>query len=102
MAETLALIIYVLTAFAPQVQQFFNVLALVKVLENQLSCKALIEYQAMIILVKSIHVDAHEAEEFGINELFASVDADLVRENLPEIHAHFFRLFIQREEHFSL
>ena len=48
----------------------------------------------MIILVKAIHIYAHEAEEFRVDELLSSEDAYLLWEDLTKIHFHLFWLFI--------
>ena len=48
----------------------------------------------MIILVKAIHIYAHEAEKFRVDELLSSEDAYLLWEDLTKIHFHLFWLLI--------
>ena len=81
--------------------QLFNIFALVEVFTDQLRRKPLIEDQAVIVLIEAIHVDAHEAEELWINQLFAAEDANLLREDLLKVHSTLFGLFVEREEHFG-
>lgn len=87
---------------APHVHQFFDIFTLVEVGSDQLCREALVEDQAVIVLVESVHVDAHEAKELRVDELLATQDANLVRKDLPEVHIHLFWFFIQREKHLRL
>ena len=52
---------------APHVQQFFDIFTLIEVGSDQLCREALVEDQAVIVLVESVHVDAHEAKELGVD-----------------------------------
>ena len=74
--------------------QLFNVFTLVKIFTDQLSRKALVEDKTMVILIKAIHIHAHEAEEFRVDELLSPEDAYLLWKDLTKIHFHLFWLFI--------
>ena len=87
---------------ATHVHQFFDIFTLIEVGSDQLRCESLIEDQAVIVLVESVHVDAHEAEELGVDELLAAQDADFVWKDLPKVHIHLFGFLVEREEHLRL
>ena len=83
----------------------FNLLALtdealdvglfVEVLPNQVLRESLVENQAVVVLVETFCVDAHEREELGVDHFLCLQDAHLVGEYLAQIRGHFLRLFIQ-------
>ena len=81
------------------VHQLLDILSLVKVLADELSSESLVEDEAVVVLIEAVHIDAHEAEEFGVDELLASEDAHLLGEDLAEIHIHLLGLLIERKEH---
>ena len=67
---------------------------------NQLSREPLIEDQAVIVLVETILVHAHEGEELRVDHFLCLKNSNFIWKNLSQISSHFLRLLVQRKKHF--
>ena len=82
--------------FAAKMDKFFDVLALIEVFSYELCREALVKNQAVIVLIETIHIYAHKAEEFRVDQLLVAVlDSDHAWKDLAKIHIHFFR-FVEK------
>lgn len=68
------------------VRQSLNVGKRIEVVANEVWLEALVEDEAVVVLIEAILVDAHEAEKLRVDHLLSLQDAHFVWEHLLKIH----------------
>ena len=95
----LALLLVALCNFFPK---SFDVGSAVEIMQDLVQSEALVEDQAVVVLVEAVQVNAHETEELRVHHFLGLQHADVVWENLLKVHLHELGLLVEREKHLGL